>query len=282
MTAPITEAPVSGGTPAPETPEGKKKMSLKNKLLIAGASVALAAVAGTGIGISAASSGEKAPEATSTSAPAHPSHSAEPTQEATPSAAPTTPETTAPVPMPENLKIYQAMEVQGFGNLPEDERIAYWAQIVGGPDGMRTFADDFYRISGDPRDKLPATISENNTPQEIGTIASYALRIPYSLAGEDRQKALYAAIYYGNTSSIWEGDSNAVANDPENESGGAVAYNHIADAYTITGGSAVTHSNNETYVDLQIKTDNGETGNTRAYYVTTEYNGQPMSWWVLQ
>jgi hypothetical protein len=57
--------------PSPETPD-KKKMSLKNKLLLGGAGVALAAFAATGIGIGVSSAnGKKAPEATSSSAPAN-------------------------------------------------------------------------------------------------------------------------------------------------------------------------------------------------------------------
>jgi hypothetical protein len=218
---------------------------------------------------------------------AHPSASAKPSHGAT-STSPPSSGNNAPVPavspveMPADLRIYQDMEVDGFKNLPEDERIKYWAQIVAGADGMRAFAADYYRISGDPRDKLPTIISENNSPQEIGTIIAYGQRVPFSLYGEDRQKALLAAGYFGETSSAWRGGNAALAADPAGESGGAVAYNKIVDPITVASGSKVEQSNNETYVDLSFHSGSGSALEQRAYFLTTEYNGQPVTWWVIQ
>lgn len=62
----------SGNTP--ETPD--KKKSLKQKLLIGGAAVAVIAAAATGFGINASNSGAKPPVATESSAPANPTEEA--------------------------------------------------------------------------------------------------------------------------------------------------------------------------------------------------------------
>ncbi len=59
--------------PAPsfETPD-KKKLSLRNKLLLTGAGVVLVAVVATGTGLAVLANGHKSPEAASSSAPATP------------------------------------------------------------------------------------------------------------------------------------------------------------------------------------------------------------------
>ena len=73
-----TEAPTtSGGTPSPEA-QGKKKISLKNRILLGTTGVVLTAIAGTGVGFAVSSQGHKPPEATTSSAPATPEASASP------------------------------------------------------------------------------------------------------------------------------------------------------------------------------------------------------------
>lgn len=67
------EAPVSsGGTPSSESAVDKKKMSLKKKLLIGSAGIALTAVIGTGIGLGMVKGGNKTPQVTTSSVPATP------------------------------------------------------------------------------------------------------------------------------------------------------------------------------------------------------------------
>jgi hypothetical protein len=67
------EAPTtSGGTPPSESAIDKKKMSLKKKLLIGSAGIALTAVVGTGIGLGMVKGGNKTPQDTTSSVPATP------------------------------------------------------------------------------------------------------------------------------------------------------------------------------------------------------------------
>ena len=81
---PPVEAPTTNNGPKIEVPKEKEKMTLRKKLLIGGAGVALvSSIVGIGIGVNA--NGQKAPEAPATSEPVNP---AEPAPVETPIAPP--------------------------------------------------------------------------------------------------------------------------------------------------------------------------------------------------
>ena len=163
-----------------ETPE-KKKLSLRNKLLLGGAGIVLVAVAVTSIGVAVAANGHRASKATSSSP------SADPTPEVTASAsapeviasASATPQTTI---VPDTYKYgltqadvdpLLAKDVYGLNQSTVEDKAKlamFYAQ------DLPTFADDWRSVSKNPGDALPEKLSAANTPEEALSFISMAHR----------------------------------------------------------------------------------------------------------
>jgi hypothetical protein len=178
------EAPVSGGAPAPETPD-RKRMSLRNKLLLGGAGLALVAAGATGVGFLANANGAKAPEATSSSAPADPS--AEPSTKPEATSTPEAPSNTAPDRYDfgiteADVASLQSMDLASFNNLSPKERAPlalFYAQ------DLPKFAADWGGITENPLDTVPSKIDENNTPEQVVSIIYMAHRQAMTLSQSD-------------------------------------------------------------------------------------------------
>lgn len=170
-----------GYTPRTETvsaPE-KKGFTKKQKIIAALSGVALLAGIGGGIAASNMNGPDKSPVA---EAPADPGEAP---------ADPTTPtETEAPVAPPEQFEFnvdsqviesYLAESQEIFMARPIEERLLVALAYA---EDMPKFAEDWYSVSQNKLDILPATISVENTPQEIVTIAGYMHRMPYTVSTE--------------------------------------------------------------------------------------------------
>lgn len=157
--------------------------------LVAAAALALTACGGNGQPLPVSSA------ATSASQQA----AASPSVTATAAVATAVPTATLPTveAMPASLEKYEVMSLETFNNIPKKEQLAYWSWLTR---DRKQYADAWYQISLDPRDKLPANISRDSTPQEILTNDAYNRRLVLSLTGEDKEKGLLAILEDGKNS----------------------------------------------------------------------------------
>ncbi|WP_285117269.1 hypothetical protein [Leifsonia sp. fls2-241-R2A-40a] len=213
----------------------------------------------------------------------HHTATATPTAPSAPSTEDTAADTTPKLGvLPDAMKKYQAESLDDFASEDEPTRLAYWAALFGGMDNIRDFADDAYRVSQDPRDKLPATITVNSSPQEILTVTAVGERLPFALSGTDRQKAAMAILEHSRGSNRWDVLDAALKADPEGMTGGSVAYQSIvtnADLISATD-PATLPGVTQVYRDITLKGTNGQPTTTRCFYHDVQYNGQTFGWWV--
>lgn len=112
----------------------------------------------------------------------------------TPEPTPTPVETEAPVANPYEFNIAQAdvqhlidMRLPDLAQQPVEQRLLlalYYSQGQNsgpaGYDTMREYGEDFFAVSKNPLDKVPDTISVDNSPEEIHRLALTMIRMPWS------------------------------------------------------------------------------------------------------
>ena len=143
-----------------EKPE-KKGFSKRQKLIATGSAALLGAGAAI-FGVSAAKGGDgeqTEPTPTPSATPTEtfepsPTPSAEPSPEVTPTEMET---------MPESLEVYEKMSFEEFMEEPWENRMQYCSWYNR---DIEEIAAKWYEVTGDPLDKYPSEISEDNTPQE--------------------------------------------------------------------------------------------------------------------
>ncbi|WP_437770632.1 hypothetical protein [Arthrobacter sp. KNU40] len=92
------------------------------------------------------------------------------------------------------------MTTDEFAKLPKQEQLTYWSWQSR---DLSAFADEYYSVTKDPRDKLPGT-SLKNTPQEIDTIMGFNISFIFSIEDEaERKKALLTVLRNGINSDAY-------------------------------------------------------------------------------
>ncbi|MBC7564978.1 hypothetical protein H7100_01970, partial [Candidatus Saccharibacteria bacterium] len=184
----------SGNTP--ETPE--KKKSLKQKLLIGGAGLTLAAVVATGIGFGVSNSGEKPPVATETSAPAEPTESPAPTEvPAEPTVAEFAPYAEA---TPEALVKYEQMPFADFEALQKSEQALYVSWLTR---DMEIFVAEWQDQRMGVNDTYTEA-SKDNTAQQAIAFNTWLDRIAVTFNTEDAKKILTFGVESKNQSALYD------------------------------------------------------------------------------
>ena len=205
--------------PSLETPE-KKKLSRRNKLLLGGAGVALAAIAAICIGIGVSANGEKAPEATSTSALANPTPEASNTATSTPEAQTGTYEFTGKIAeQTKTVEQMDAMSLNEFALLPYADRLAY---AVAKEPGMVVYSPDNDPIFNQPQD-IPGALWQ--------TLESTSLSDGNTTVGA---KSSSADLYYTVALSTGNMDDS---------------YKALSDSILATGGQGVMDTNYPVFED---------------------------------
>ena len=167
-------------TPARPVEGAQSKRLSRKRMIIFGAIGIIAALA-LGIGIAMAVGKEGM--ASVAEAPADPT--------ATPTETESPVESEAPVAPPEQFEFnvdsqvvesYLAESQETFMARPVEERLLVALSYA---EDMPKFAEDWYSVSQNKLDILPATILVENTPQEIVTITGYMHRMPPTLPTKD-------------------------------------------------------------------------------------------------
>lgn len=103
------------------------------------------------------------------------------------------------------------MSVADFAKADRYDRLTYWSWQSR---GLSAFAKQYYAVTGNPLDKLPA-VSRDNTAQEIDTISTY--NILYILTIEDndeREKALLTVLTFQYNSDVYQKWESLLKNIP--------------------------------------------------------------------
>lgn len=246
---------------------------------IAGASVMV--LAGCGGNADAESS---SPEPTHANAQVH-HHTPEATATPTPSATETAP--AAPnyesALTPAEVEQYDQMTPAQFNGLPKETQLAYVLAKTNGTQGIQEFADDFYRVTQDPGDKLTIQPDSKDASQDVVTAElNYDNRISFMFDGDTRSKVTLAFLQGGMSDPRWPSYNKADTDDPSDMTGGAVAVDKIAPGNVITSMSATTlNGRGETVREVVSMNQDGTTNNSEIMYVEIPVaGGGTLGWWI--
>jgi hypothetical protein len=263
-TAIDTEAPVSGGTPTPETPienaSGLQRIrnfaeTGKGKLTIAGGSILL--LAGIGVGTKAGIDALSTSKVPQHSAPLNPGHTNEATPQA--SATPTPEATTSPEVAVPDISKYESMSVAEFSALSNDEQMIFAAAKLA--PGIQQFASDYHSRTNNPTDILPVG-SIDNTAQEIDSEVTYNLRYAFTLDGDDREKFIIAVLHNDNQSGIYPIIEDLSQKEVTTFTGKEMGYLKTINVGTATGMSDIGEDTNHD----KFRTITDTIGTYKAYY----------------
>jgi hypothetical protein len=258
-------------------PKKETRFPVKYRVISAVAGVAL--LSGIGVGIHAATSGEKPAEATSTSAPADPTESAAPSVTPTPEATPTTAPETQVGP---DISKYEAMSVAEFSALSNDEQMIFaTGKLV---PNIKQFAADYESFTNNPNDVLPQG-SIDNTAQEIDTQVTYNLRFAFMLTGDDREKFIIAVLRNNNQSGIYpiiESMSKTLFNSNDGKDMGYFDKISVGTASPDMG-PLQEDTNHDKFRQISVTDKDGTTGSVNAYYIEVPLpNGSVYKTWIRE
>lgn len=195
---------------------------------------------------------------------------------------------------------YAAMPATEFMQLPRTERVEYLFYLEGyeDPSGIQqTFGDwvsDYARGSADARDKYPASVSSENTPEEIFLVTLSNLRyVAYGIDPELRENAVIASLgdnmTVGKINMMYGEWFNVRAQRYDTSTRGYTAAHNNDSGF---GQGGLTYEVLETgtysdaaYVDMKVTGDaTGSAASYRCYYVEAlnPHTGEKDGTWVIE
>jgi hypothetical protein len=183
------------------------------------------------------------------------------------------------------------LPIEQFYVLSPTERLDYFVNQANNPQtGLAAYEKEYQLTSHDSADVLPATISINNTPSEIVTIATHEIKYAMSFDPATSERVLAGAMYDPTMGAFGAMDkfSKQYAPVPGRAAGAFSAEGHGILAGTVVGGGTVissspkvTQGNGETYMDI-VTQPQGPNGpykvSGRYYYINYGTSGGT---WIL-
>jgi len=182
-----------------------------------------------------------------------------------------------------DIATYRAMSPVEFNSLAKGDQISYILSEIGGTSAIQEFADDYYRVTQDPNDKLTIPLSSKDASQDVVTAElNYNSRIPLMLDGDDRAKASIAFLEGGMQDPLWPAWNEADNSAPDDLTGGAAAVDKIAPGNVISsmGETKLDPGSHVVRDVVSLNLETGASSNSEIYYVEIPTNQGSLGWWL--
>ncbi|MDB5166995.1 MAG: hypothetical protein JWN26_140 [Candidatus Saccharibacteria bacterium] len=177
---------------------------------------------------------------------------------------------------PDQISKYSNMSFADFKALQPSERTAFFLDKAKDPQkGLAAYAKLYTYVSGNSLDALPATISVDNTPQEILSIATYGQRFAISFDQPTAEKLLAGTIpdLTSNSYRTMDGVLQQYAPISARVLGAESTDGHGVLAGTFVSASEKKKDASGTYIDITTQLQDGSKVTAPYYYVTNGTSG---------
>jgi hypothetical protein len=183
--------------------------------------------------------------------------------------------------IPASLEKYRDMSIDEFAALPSSEQRTYLAWMMRDSKDYQTM---YSYVSGNEFDQLKTDVTVNSDGQDAYTSALYAVRLAFSVKGDDRYKVLISALDGGQSSNLYAGFKEALDNNQDGLFPRILAASAaIENNYVISSTENLTDEEGNTYKDVVTRNLQGELVTNRLYFFSVEVEGEEaFNQWASQ